>query len=221
MNASRSRLLTPGRATPDTAPGVAPSGRGPSRRTLSILIAAGIGIVLAATVAIVVAGGGDAEIPGGVVQIVPAAKRVSLPDLAGADVREGGPEIRLGATGGPAVINVWASWCPPCRTEQRGLELASKRLAGKGIRFVGINVRDDRAAAGAYMDEFSVSYPSIYDREGRVVQALGREAPQWPPWTLVIDGQGRVAARITGSLPGGDPDAQAAELTRIITEALR
>jgi thiol-disulfide isomerase/thioredoxin len=185
------------------------------------VVAAGIGVALAVAVVIVVAGGGSGEAPGGVVQIVPPAERVALPDLAGADVRDGRPEIRLGGTGQPTVINVWASWCPPCRTEQRGLELASKQLAGKGVRFVGINVRDDRAAAGAYLDEFAVTYPSVYDREGRVVQALGREAPQWPPWTLIVDGQGRVAARITGSLPGSQPDAQAAELNRIVTEALR
>jgi thiol-disulfide isomerase/thioredoxin len=221
MNASRSRLLAPRRTTPDTAPtSPAPSRRGPKRRTISILVAAAIGIALAVAVAIVVAGGGG-EAQGGVVQIIPPAERVPLADLAGADVREGQPDIRLGAIGGPTVINVWASWCPPCRTEQRGLELASKQLAGEGVRFVGINVRDDRAAAGAYLDEFGVTYPSVYDRDGRVVQALGREAPQWPPWTLVIDAQGRVAARITGSLPGSQPDAQAAELTRIVTEALR
>jgi thiol-disulfide isomerase/thioredoxin len=217
MNASRSRLLAPRRTPPDTAP----PRRGPTRRTISILVAAAIGIALAAAVAIVVAGGGGGEAQGGVVQIIPPAERAALPDLAGADVREGQPDIRLGATGGPTVINVWASWCPPCRTEQRGLELASKQLAAQGVRFVGINVRDDRAAAGAYLDEFGVTYPSVYDRDGRVVQALGREAPQWPPWTLIVDAQGRVAARITGSLPGSQPDAQAAELTRIVTEALR
>jgi thiol-disulfide isomerase/thioredoxin len=204
-----------------TAPGRAPSSRAPSRRTLSILVAAGLGVALAASVALVVAGGGDGEAPGGVVQMVPEAERVALPDLAGTDVRDGRPQVTLTAKGRPTVVNVWASWCPPCRTEQRGLELASKRLAGQGVRFVGINVRDDRAAAGAYLDQFAVSYPSIYDREGRIVQALGSEAPQWPPWTLILDDQGRVAARITGALPGSQPDTQAAELSRIVQEALR
>jgi thiol-disulfide isomerase/thioredoxin len=194
----------------------------PSRRALAILAAAGLGLALAGVVALVVAGGTpDPATQGVVVQIVPAAERRPLPDLAGPDVRPGRPEVGLAAAGRPVVINFWASWCPPCRTEQRGLERASQELAADGVRFVGVNVRDDRAAAGAYLDEFGVTYPSVYDREGRLVQALGREAPQWPPWTLVVDGQGRVAARITGSLPGdAQPDAQAAELVRIVREAV-
>jgi len=193
----------------------------PSRRTLAILAAAGLGLALAGVVGVVVAGAGpDPETQGAVVQIVPAAERRPLPDLAGPGVRDG-QRVALAGAGKPVVINFWASWCPPCRTEQRGLEQASRELAADGVRFVGVNVRDDRAAAGAYLDEFGVTYPSVYDREGRVAQALGREAPQWPPWTLVVDGQGRVAARITGSLPGdGQPDAQAAELVRIVREAV-
>lgn len=197
----------------------------PSRRTIPLLVAACLGVALAGVVAIVVAGGGpDAEAQGVVVQIVPEGERRPLPaGLQGPNVRAGEPDVRLAATAGqPAVINFWAQWCPPCRTEQRGLEQASRRLAAEGVRFVGVNIRDDRAAAGAYLDEFGVTYPSVYDREGRLAQALGDEAPQWPPWTLVVDGRGRIAARITGALPGGgQPDAQAAELVRIVREALR
>jgi thiol-disulfide isomerase/thioredoxin len=118
------------------------------------------------------------------------------------------------------VLNFWASWCGPCRAEQRALARASQELAPAGVRFVGVNVRDDRAAAAAYLSEFAVGYPSLYDRPGDFVQALGVDAPPAPPTTLVVDADGRIAARVLGVLPGGaHPAAQVAGLARLVEAA--
>jgi len=195
-----------------------------SRRALAAVAAGGVAAALVIGAAVLVAAADDAPAETGFpasVHLVPEAERPPVPDFAGEDVRSGEPGVDLADFAGrPFVVNVWASWCGPCRAEQRGLERASQELAADGVRFVGVNVRDDRAAATAYLDEFEVTYPSVYDRESRFVQALGDFAPPAPPYTLVIDAEGRIAARILGVLPGGsDPAAQAAELVAVIDAA--
>jgi len=151
------------------------------------------------------------------VVLVPEDERVPLPAFTGETFD--GASLDLAALPKPLVLNFWASWCGPCRAEQEGLELASRRLAGRGVRLVGVNVRDDRGAATSYLEEFGVSYPSVFDRPAVLAARLGRFAPDFPPYTLVVDGNGRVAARIFGVLPGGHPEAQAELLADVVARA--
>jgi thiol-disulfide isomerase/thioredoxin len=193
-----------------------------TRRNAAIL--AGVAAVAAAAAAVALAGGGGDQAPQaapGQVQavapnvvVVPRAERVPLPAFAGETFD--GASLDLAAVGKPLVLNFWASWCGPCRAEQEGLELASRRLAGRGVRMVGVNVRDDRGAATSYLEEFAVSYPSVFDRPAVLAARLGRFAPDFPPYTLVVDGDGRIAARIFGVLPGGRPEAQAKLLAGVV-----
>ncbi|MCT1357924.1 TlpA family protein disulfide reductase [Rothia kristinae] len=108
------------------------------------------------------------------------------------------------------VVNVWASWCGPCRKEAPDLAAASRDTA-KTARFVGLNIRDDREAAQAFTRAFKTPYPSIFDPEGKqLVKFSGQLSTTAIPTTLVIDRAGRSAARITGPV---DRDTLAALIT--------
>ena len=99
------------------------------------------------------------------------------------------------------VLNVWGSWCPPCRKEAPDLVAASKQL-GPSVQFVGLNTRDlSKVPAQKFVQEFGVGYPSIYDPSGKQLLAFrGQISPQSIPSTLVIDKQGKVASRVLGEV---------------------
>jgi thiol-disulfide isomerase/thioredoxin len=93
------------------------------------------------------------------------------------------------------VINMWGSWCAPCRTEAPQLEKVFAATEGLGVRFIGIDVRDRRDAARDFVIDAKVSYPSIFDPEIRTAIGLGRNYPtSVVPTTMVLDRQHRVPA---------------------------
>ncbi|HYU86124.1 MAG TPA: TlpA disulfide reductase family protein [Kribbellaceae bacterium] len=97
------------------------------------------------------------------------------------------------------VLNVWGSWCAPCRKEAPDLVAAAEQL-GAGAVFAGLNTRDlDKAPARKFVQEFKVPYPSIYDPDGKQLLGFrGQVSAQAIPSTLVIDAEGNVAARVIG-----------------------
>ena len=115
----------------------------------------------------------------------------------------GGPNLLTGAriatedfNGAVTLVNFWASWCGPCRKEQPGLERLNKEYAPRGVRFVGINIRDTRVDARAYLEEFGVTYPSIANQDASIAYKF---RVLFIPTTYVLDRGGRIAARITGA----------------------
>ncbi len=102
-------------------------------------------------------------------------------------------------TGVVTVLNFWYASCTPCRVETPDLVELSKTFSGKA-QFVGVNVRDSAETANAFRKTFKVDFPTIIDaNSGEVVLAFtGIVTPSAVPTTLVIDRNGKVAARVLG-----------------------
>lgn len=98
------------------------------------------------------------------------------------------------------VINFWYAACPPCRVEAPDLEALHQQFDGEGASFLGVNVRDQAETAANFEQEFGITYASVIDtNDGNMLLAFaGTVAPNAVPTTLVIDKQGRVAARFLG-----------------------
>ncbi|ASU82215.1 TlpA family protein disulfide reductase [Nocardiopsis gilva YIM 90087] len=128
------------------------------------------------------------------------AERPDAPPLAGP--RLDGGRMDLDAPDGQgqvSVINVWGSWCPPCREEAPDLQRVWEGVESDGVRFMGVNTRDTEAGAEAFVEEFGVTYPSIVDPDGDALLAWREIIPvQAIPSTVVVDREGRVAARVIG-----------------------
>jgi thiol-disulfide isomerase/thioredoxin len=105
-----------------------------------------------------------------------------------------------GRSGKVVVINVWGSWCPPCRQEADDLEQASRVTRSKAD-FIGITTGEkDPAPALAFIRTHHITYPSIYDPNGTALLTFAGTLPlTTPPSTLIVDPQGNIAARITGA----------------------
>ncbi|KQX05332.1 MULTISPECIES: TlpA family protein disulfide reductase [unclassified Leifsonia] len=100
------------------------------------------------------------------------------------------------------VVNFWYAGCAPCRAEAADLESINQEFGDDGATFIGVNVRDQSAQAQAFDEKYGVTYPSIMDLESGAVQLAfaGKVPANAVPTTLVLDKQGRVAARILGQL---------------------
>lgn len=102
------------------------------------------------------------------------------------------------------VLNFWYAGCPPCRAEAKYLKQSYANFHGKDVAFVGIDVRDEAGTAAAFNRTFQIPYPTVLDaKTGTMQLALsGSIAPNAVPTTIVLDKQGRVAARVLGAIDG-------------------
>ncbi|NHF62800.1 TlpA family protein disulfide reductase [Microcella pacifica] len=116
------------------------------------------------------------------------------------------------------VVNFWYAACPPCRLEAPDLEALSQQFAPDGVSFLGMNIYDQAPTAMSFAEEFGVTYPSILDaNDGSVRLAFaGQVAPNAVPTTLVLDQQGRVAARISGVI--SEPSVLRSMITDVLAE---
>lgn len=145
-------------------------------------------------------GGAGGFIAGdGLITWLPVAQRQPVGPLSGTLLT--GEHFDLASLRGKVVvINVWGSWCAPCRSEAPKLAAAADNLAASGVSFVGINTRDQSPANGLAFDHtFNIPYPSLYDFGGETLLAFrGRITPNAIPSTIVLDKQGRIAASVIG-----------------------
>lgn len=135
--------------------------------------------------------------PGGRTDIFydPPDSRGTIGDLRGPDLFTDEAIHLSDFSGKIVVINVWGSWCAPCRTEIPHLEKVFTATKPLGVQFLGIDIRDRRSAAKDFATDRNVSYPSIFDPEFRTAITLGRGYPtSVVPTTMVLDRRHRVAA---------------------------
>ena len=129
-------------------------------------------------------------------------QRVPGPTLSGPELGSDATNVSTADYAGKVVVlNVWGSWCGPCRQEAPALQAAS--VATKAdAQFVGINTRDfSPAAPEAFQRAQGITYPSIFDPSGQSLLRLGGQIPPAAiPSTLVLDRQGRVAIRVLGAI---------------------
>ena len=91
-------------------------------------------------------------------------------------------------------MNIWGSWCGPCRGEAPALEQVAAASAPRGVTFLGVDVRDDRDAAADFVRSRGITYPSIFDPPGRSLLVLSGYPRNAVPSTIVLDRSHRVAA---------------------------
>lgn len=136
--------------------------------------------------------------PGGKTEIFydPPASRGTIGTLSGPDLLTAAKTTAVSDfTGQVVVINLWGSWCAPCRAEAPELESTYTSTKALGVQFVGIDVRDERQAAQDFIADRTITYPSIFDPSMRSLLALGGKYPTSViPSTLVLDRRHRVAA---------------------------
>ncbi|MFI2643353.1 TlpA family protein disulfide reductase [Streptomyces sp. NPDC018610] len=128
---------------------------------------------------------------------VKKGERKPAPDLSGKTID--GKQLDLASYKGKVVVlNVWGSWCAPCRAEAPNLVKVAQDTAAKGVQFVGINTRDTSSQPAVQFEKnFGVPYPSLYDPTGRLMLRFkkGTLNPQLIPTTIVVDRDGNIAAR--------------------------
>lgn len=130
--------------------------------------------------------------------LVSPADRHPAPDISGTTL-DGDTWSLASYRGSVVVINIWASWCAPCRAEAPALKAVSEDLADNGVVFVGLNTRDSDTTARAFEKNFGITYPSVIDTDGQLQLRFAADVnPSAIPSTIVIDQEGRVAGRILG-----------------------
>ncbi len=123
----------------------------------------------------------------------------ALPDVTVRSLDDGGAALDIGTLRGPAVVNLWATWCAPCRKELPAFQQVS--VARPDVRFVGVDIAEEAAAARDYLTGLGITFDQYIDDHGELTDALGTAVL---PVTVVVDRDGRVATEHIGPMTVGD-----------------
>ena len=129
--------------------------------------------------------------------VIAEAERKPAPDVEATTLD--GETLALADLDGPVVVNFWASWCGPCAKEAPALQNVADAYEGR-VSFVGVNVKDQPAAARNFEEDFGIEYPSWEDEAASIAASFGGIGPAALPSTIVLDADHRVAARLFGAV---------------------
>ena len=142
------------------------------------------------------------DAPGFDLEVLDEGEPGRVPEMSSLDRATADGQIALDELRStPVVLNLWASWCTPCRQEadllQRGWQTAGKQ----GVLFLGVNMQDARSDARGFLREFEIDYPSVREGERETAEAYGATGL---PETFFITADGRVAGRHVGPIEAAD-----------------
>jgi len=136
------------------------------------------------------------------IDLTPMPERPPAPEFQLADA-DGKPFHLVDLKGAPAIVNFWATWCPPCRAEMPAMQRASDQLAEDGATVIAINVGESADTVRTFRDAIAVTFPLLLDTDSSVSQ-------RWPmrglPTTFVLDPDGRIAYIAEGERAWDHPD---------------
>lgn len=136
-------------------------------------------------------------------EVIPAAERESAPTFTG-ELLDGTAFESAALAGDIVVLNFWGSWCAPCRVETPEFQAVYADVADSGVEFLGVDVKDNRQMAQAFVESVGAEYPSLFDPRGEVAMAFRGFPANVVPSTILIDRAGRVAAVYVAVVPEDD-----------------
>jgi thiol-disulfide isomerase/thioredoxin len=146
-------------------------------------------------------------------QVIPAAQRPPAPDISGTTLT--GQHLNIASwRGHTVVINFWGSWCAPCVKEAPVLAHVADDTRSLGVRFAGIDIREEPAAGLAFERNHHIPYPSISDPGDLTAARFGTRAPVATPSTYIIDSRGRIAWAWFGATSHGQLELAVTEVAR-------
>jgi thiol-disulfide isomerase/thioredoxin len=147
----------------------------------------------------------------------PGSSRIAMsdrrlaPNLRGTTI-EGSKFALDDVAGNVVVVNIWASWCEPCRTESPVLARLERQLAAKKVRFVGIDEMDTTTSATRFVASTAARYPQLVDSDGALLGQIPLLPQKGIPSTLILDRHHRMAARVIGPVTGVEIQTLVSEL---------
>jgi thiol-disulfide isomerase/thioredoxin len=137
-------------------------------------------------------------------QVYPVHDRQPAGDISAPLLGRAGTFDLAQDRGEVVVLNYWASDCAPCRVESPQFDAVYRAYKDKGVDIVGVDFKDERASAKSFVRHNDISFPNVYDQQGRTALELGELPASATPFTVLIDRHGDVAGVYLGAMQARD-----------------